>query len=86
MEILKDKKFLIGVAVLALAGYWYWKKNQVVPVVEEVAPPVTTPPASTPPVVSVENAILDDIPEEFHPLIKPRLTPNYMGHGVYGGE
>ena len=84
MEILKDKKVLIGVAVLALAGYWYWKKNQVVPVVEEVAPPVTTPPASTPPVVS--DAILSEIPEEFHPLIKkPYTNPVYVANtSTYG--
>ena len=48
MEILKDKKVLIGgLVVLALAGYWYWSKHKAIPTVTtDTTSTGTTPPAT----------------------------------------
>ena len=44
MEVLKDKKVLIGgLVVLALVGYWYWNKNKAIPTVTTDSTGTTTP-------------------------------------------
>ena len=60
MEILKDKKVLIGgLVVLALAGYWYWNKHKIVP-------------AKTTVTTTSQLPIEDTAPSESHPKIQPK--------------